>query len=69
MNSPVLPNKRPPIKLERNALGLQNIDGFQALPRLEPRFINLQLGMQVVVRFQRRWDPLTGRMGRMGFGG
>lgn len=43
MDSPVLPNKCSPIKLERNALGLQDIDRFQAFSRLESRFIDLQL--------------------------
>lgn len=67
MNSPVLPNKRSPIKLERHTLRLQDIDGLQSFSGLESRFINLQFGVQVIVRLHRRRNPFTRRVGGVGF--
>lgn len=59
MDPPILPHQCPPIKLERHSLGLFDIDRLQSLPWLESRFIDFQLGVQVVVGCHWWWDSLS----------
>jgi hypothetical protein len=59
VDPPVLPDKIPPFKLERDTFRLGDIDRFQPFSELEIRFILGQLFGQVVVRLHGREDSVS----------